>query len=159
VNYIAMEQYRKPESWRWWKSAYSTTFREQKFQKLEEYSKEAQSWKIDYALYDKVIWKTLIDNWIWKKWDNVWKWLLKKSWFDKTEIKDFKEWKLKWEKIGEKRALREMERANEVIYKDFTDIQKYMETYPTNKEIKDYMLSKWVDKKNTLKLIKILSNW
>ena len=111
VNYIAMEQYRKPESWRWWKSAYSTTFREQKFQNLEKYSKEAQSWKIDYALNDWIIWKNLTDNWIWNKWENVWKWLLEKSWFEK------------WEKVEpktkfERDAVKEMEKANEVIYKD-----------------------------------------
>jgi len=70
VNYIAMEQYRKPESWRWWKSAYSTTFREQKFQNLEKYSKEVQSWKIDYALSDKTIWETLTNSWI-----QGWKWV------------------------------------------------------------------------------------
>lgn len=112
VNYIAMEQYRKTESWRWWKAAYSTTFREQKFQKLEEESIKAQLWKIDYALNDKIIWKTLIDNWIWKKWDNIWKWLLEKSWFEK------------WEKIEpktkfEKNAIKEMNKANEIIYKEY----------------------------------------
>ena len=117
-----MEQYRKPESGRWWKAAYSTTFREQKFQKLEEYSKEAQSWKIDYALNDETIWKALTDNWIWKKWENVWKWLLEKSLFEK------------WEKIEpktkfEKKAVKEMEKANEVIYQWFKSLHKKMEIW------------------------------
>jgi hypothetical protein len=142
VNYIAMEQYRKPESGRWWKAAYSTTFREQKFQNLEKYSKEAQSWKIDYALNDKVIWKTLTNSWI-QGWKWVWEWLLKKSWFDKIEIKDFKEWKLKWEKIGEKRALKEMERASEVIFKQFEiikiELKKWLRGWLTIQEtLKDY---------------------
>ncbi len=114
VNYIATEQYRKPESGRWWKSAYSTTLRETKFQNLEKYSKEAQSGKIDYALNDKVIWKSLAENWIWKKWDNIWKWLLEKSWFEK------------WEKIEaktkfEKKAVKEMESANMIIYREYKD--------------------------------------
>jgi len=141
VNYIAMEQYRKTESWRWWKAAYSTTFREQKFQKLEEESIKAQSWKIDYALNDKIIWKTLTNSWI-QDWKWVWEWLLKKSWFDKTEIKDFKEWKLKWEKVAEKRALREMERASEVINKQFLNIQnEYISIFKWNMTLKDYSLN------------------
>lgn len=122
VNYIAMEQYRKPESWRWWKSAYSTSFREEKFRKLEEYSKEAQSGKIDYALNDKTIWDTLTSSWI-QGWKWVWEWLLKKSWFDKEEIRDYKEWKLKWEKPFEKNAVKEMEKANKIIYKEFLDLK------------------------------------
>lgn len=123
VNYIAMEQYRKPESWRWWKSAYSTSFREEKFIKLEEYSKEAQEGKIDYALWDRTIWDTLTSSWI-QGWKWVWEWLLKKSWFDKEEIRDYKEWKLKWGKQTEKRALSEMEKANEVIWKEYKTIKK-----------------------------------
>lgn len=134
VNYIATEQYRKPESWRWWKTAYSTSFREQKFQNLEKYSKEVQSGKIDYALKDQVIWKSLVDNWIWKKWNNVWKWLLEKSWFEK------------WEKIEpktkfEKKAVREMEKANLAIYKEYKEwinkLQKWLslrESFPNLSE-------------------------
>lgn len=134
VNYIAMEQYRKPESGRWWKAAYSTTFREQKFQNLEKFSKEAQSWKIDYALNDKTIWKSLTDNWIWKKWENVWRWLLEKSWFEK------------WEKIEpktkfEKKAVREMKEANMIIYEQYTkwmnNIKKWLslrESFPNLSE-------------------------
>ncbi len=134
VNYIATEQYRKPESGRWWKSAYSNTLRETKFQNLEKYSKEAQSGKIDYALKDKIIWKSLTENWIWKKWDNIWKWLLEKSWFEK------------WEKIEpktkfEKNAVREMKEANMIIYEQYTkwmnNIKKWLslrESFPNLSE-------------------------
>lgn len=143
VNYIAMEQYIKPESWKWWKSTYSTSFREEKFKKLKEYSKEVQSWKIDYALNDKVIWKTLTDFWIWNKWENVWKWLLKKSWFDKAEIRYYKDWKLKWEKPIEKNAIKEMEKANEIINKQYEVIKKEAFTWikkwlSISEALKDY---------------------
>lgn len=126
LNYISTEQYRKPESGRWWKSAYSTTLRETKFQNLEKYSKEAQSWKIAYALNDKIIWKSLTENWIWKKWDNIWKWLLEKSWFEK------------WEKIEpktkfEKKAVRQMEKANELVFKEYKEwFKKVSEWKPIN---------------------------
>jgi len=92
-------------------------------------------------LNDKIIWKTLTNSWI-QDWKWVWEWLLKKSWFDKTEIKDFKEWKLKWEKVAEKRALREMERASEVINKQFLNIQnEYISIFKWNMTLKDYSLN------------------
>ena len=124
-----------------------------KYKDLDKYSKEAQLGKIDYALNDKIIWKTLVENWIWKKWDNVWKWLLEKSWFKK------------WEKIEpktkfEKNAVREMKEANRVVYKDFMEAKNFLETNPTQKDIKNYMINIWIkDKEIFIKLIKILSNW
>lgn len=153
VNYIAMEQYRKPESWRWWKSSYSNLFREQKFQKLEEYSKEAQSWKIDYALNDKTIWDTLTNSWI-QGWKWVWEWLLKKSWFDKEEIKDFKKWKLKWEKPIERNAIREMEKANEIIYKEAIEIKTLMIKWQLNSEKLSYY-----NKETIKKLYDMVKSW
>lgn len=95
-----------------------------KYKNLEKYSKEAQLGKIDYVLKDNVVEKTLSKKWIWKKWKSVWEGLLKKAWFNKTEIKDYNEWKLrseKAEKSYEKEALKEMERANEIIYKNYTE--------------------------------------
>ena len=100
------------------------TWTASKFKNLERYSKEAQEWKIDYALKDLDIEWVLTQKWIWKDWKSVWEWLLKKSWFSKEEIRDYNRWKLKSEKAEkpiEKRALREMEKANEVVYKEYLD--------------------------------------
>lgn len=130
------------------------TWEPSKYLNLEKYSKEAQEWKIDYALKDEFIWDTLTTSWM-KKWQWVWEWLLKKSWFDENEIKDFNEWKLKSEtaeKPYEKRALREMEKANEVVYKEYVKwIIKVSEWYSLNEAFPN------LTKDLLLKLKKIIS--
>jgi hypothetical protein len=100
-----------------------STWENPKYLNLKTYSKEAQEWGINYTLWDEVIWDTLITSWM-NKWKWVWEWLLKKSWFEESEIKDYNKWKLKSEKAkkpNEKEALREMEKANEMIYKEYKE--------------------------------------
>lgn len=119
-----------------------------KYIKLEKYSKEAQSGKIDYALKDDIIWQRLTENWIWKNWENIWKWLLEKSWF-KT-----------WEKVEpktkfEKNAVRQMEKANEVIYQWFLDLSWKIKEWRFKWEKINEIL-KWYSGENIGKIIKIL---
>lgn len=121
IMYLNKEpEYRKAENGRWWKSWYTITPREEKFQKLEEFSKETQVGKISYALWDKSIWETLQKNWL-QNWKWVWEWLLKKSWFSKEEISEFKKWKLSWEKPNEVKAIKEMDKAMEVVYREYKE--------------------------------------
>lgn len=121
IMYLNKEpEYRKAENGRWWKTWYSTTPREEKFQKLEEFSKETQDGKISYALNDKTIWDTLQVSWL-NTWKWVEEWLLKKSWFTREEISEFKQWKLKWKKDNEVKALNEMDKAMEVVYREYRE--------------------------------------
>ena len=93
-----------------------------KYRNLEKFSKEAQSWKIDYVLKDEVIWWKIMENWIWRNWENVWKWLLEKSWFKRWEKPEPKN-------KFEKNAVRQMEKANEVIYNWFKDLNDKLKTW------------------------------
>ena len=126
-----------------------------KYSNLEKYSKEVQEWKINYALKDWEIEWVLTSKWIWKDWKSVWEWLLKKSWFSKEEIRDYNKWKLKSEKAErpvEKRALKEMEKANEMIYKEYKNwITKISEW----KNIKEAF--PWLSQKLYPKIEKILN--
>ncbi len=113
------------------------TWLEQKYADLQKFSKEAQEWKIDYVLKDRVISSTITDSWF-KKWKWVWEWLLKKSGFSESEINEYNKWNLKSEKAKktyEKKALTEMERANEIVYKEYLDwINKIKNENKTFKE-------------------------
>lgn len=118
---FSTESYRKPESWRAWKTI-NTDYPDasKKFENLEKYSKETREWWVTQALWDKTIWQTLEAEWLkWWKW--VWEWLLRKSWFNNDEVDAFKKWELKWEKPLEVRALGEMDRAMEVVYREYRD--------------------------------------
>lgn len=119
--YLSTDSYRKPENWRGWKGFNTNQVDPNKrYQKLEEYSKEAQTWKISYALSDRTIWETLQISWL-QSWKWVWEWLLKKSWFSNDEVSQFKKWELKWEKPNEMKALSEMDKAMEVVYKEYKE--------------------------------------
>jgi hypothetical protein len=74
-------------------------------------------------LNDKTIWETLQTSWLNAgKW--VGEWLLKKSWFSNDEISQFRQWKLKWEKPNETKALNEMNKAMEVVYREYKEWYK-----------------------------------
>lgn len=125
---LSVVNYRKPESGRAWKPINTSQVDPAKrFQRLERYSSETQTWKISYALNDKTIWETLQTTWLNAgKW--VGEWLLKKSWFSNDEISQFRQWKLKWEKPNETKALNEMNKAMEVVYREYLEIKKsYLE--------------------------------
>lgn len=124
IAYIWGDSYIKPENGRGGKN-YNTNLVDpaKRYERLEKNSIEIQTWKISYALNDKTIWETIQSNWL-NSWKWVWEWLLKKSWFSNDEISQFKQWKLKWEKPVEVKAIWEMEKAMEVIVKEF-DIIKY----------------------------------
>lgn len=111
------------------KNTSTNKWAEQKYADLARYSKKVQDWKIDYALKDWEIQWVLTEKWIWDKWKSVWEWLLKKSWFKESEIDGYNKWELKSEKAkksNEREALREMEKANEVIYKEYKDITTFL---------------------------------
>jgi hypothetical protein len=130
--YLNSDSYTKPENWRWWKK-YNPNNPDpnKRYEILEKYSKETSKWWVWQAIWDKTIWETLENSWLqWWKW--VWEWLLKKSWFSDDEVAQFKEWKLKWEKPVEIRAIWEMEKAMEMIYRDFS-------------KIRDNILNKWIN--------------
>jgi hypothetical protein len=127
MNNMILEQYKKPECWKWNPAYNSTTFREQKFQKLKEYSKKAQSWELGYALHDKTMFKILKDNWIWKEWENIWEWLLEKSLFRKWE-------KLEPKNKSEKEAVKEMEKANMIIYREYKNWMKKVSKWKSIRE-------------------------
>lgn len=135
---LSVVNYRKPESGRAWKTINSNQVDPAKrFQRLERYSSETQTWKISYALNDKTIWETLQTTWFNAgKW--VGEWLLKKSWFSNDEISQFKEWKLKWEKPIETKALNEMNKAMEVVYREYKKIEKAYLEWKLAKEISGY---------------------
>jgi len=51
-----------------------------------------------------------------------------------------------------------MEKASEVVYREFVEIKNYVNKAKSQKEIKTYIESKWItDKKSFLKIIKLLS--
>ncbi len=124
IAYIWWDSYMKPENGRWWKN-YNTNLVDpsKRYERLERYSSETQSWRIFYVLNDKTIWETLQTSWL-QSWKWVWEWLLKKSWFSNDEISQFRQWKLKWEKPVEVKAIWEMEKAMEVVYRQVLEIQK-----------------------------------
>lgn len=124
IAYVWWNSYMKPENGRWWKN-YNTNLVDpnKRYERLERYSSETQTWKISYALNDKTIWETIQSNWL-NAWKWVWEWLLKKSWFSNDEISQFKQWKLKWEKPVEVKAIWEMEKAMEVVYKEYKEWYK-----------------------------------
>ncbi len=121
IAYIWWDSYMKPENGRWWKN-YNTNLVDpnKRYERLERYSSETQTWKISYALNDKTIWETIQSNWL-NAWKWVWEWLLKKSWFSNDEISQFRQWKLKWEKTVEVKAIWEMEKAMEVVYREYRE--------------------------------------
>jgi hypothetical protein len=122
--YLATDTYRKPESGRAWKSINTNQVDPAKrYERLEKYSKQTVDWKISYALWDKTIWNTIQTSWL-NSWKWVWEWLLKKSWFNNDEISQFKKWELKWERPVEVKALREMDKAMEVVYREYLEIKK-----------------------------------
>lgn len=127
--YLSTDSYRKPENWRGWKSFNTNQVDPNKrYQKLEEFSKETQVGKISYALWDKTIGETIQTNWL-NSWKWVWEWLLKKSWFSEEEVTQFKKWELKGEKPNEMKAIKEMDKAMEVVYMEYLEIKKYILTW------------------------------
>lgn len=138
IAYIWWDSYMKPENGRWWKN-YNTNLVDpsKRYERLERYSSETQSWKISYALNDKTIWETIQSNWL-NAWKWVWEWLLKKSWFSNDEISQFRQWKLKWEKPVEVKAIWEMEKAMEVVYREYKKIEKAYLEWQLAKETSGY---------------------
>lgn len=115
--------YIKPESWRAWKTINTNQVNaNKKYENLEKYSTQTREWKISYALNDRTIWDNIQINWL-QNWKWVWEWLLKKSWFSNEEITKFREWKLKWEKPNETKAINEMNKAMEVVYREYIEIK------------------------------------
>lgn len=131
---FSTESYRKPESWRAWKMMH-TNYPDpaKRYENLEKYSRETREWWIKQALWDKTIWQTLESNWL-NSWKWVWEWLLRKSWFNNDEVNAFKRWELKWEKPKEVSALAEMDRAMEVVYREYKEGVSWLKKWLSMKE-------------------------
>lgn len=118
---IARASWDTQTSWNAWKTVNRTQINSSdRFNRLEDFSKETSSWWIKQAVWDNVIWQTLESSWL-QGWKWVWEWLLKKSWFSDEEVALFRDWKLKWEKANEVSALNEMNRAMEVVYREYRE--------------------------------------
>lgn len=115
---------KKVESGKAWKAMNTNNLsKKEKYERLEKFSKETIDWKLDYSLRDWTISNIITERWIWKDWKNIWEWLLKKAWFEKTEIKEYREWKLKSENLEGKvkEATRKMEEANLAVWKEYKE--------------------------------------
>jgi len=123
LHFTETDDYKKPENGRWWKNLIKLA--DERYELLKKYSNETQDWKIWYALKDETIWETISEVWI-KDWSWVSEWLLRKSWFDDLDIEDFREWRLKSEKVTDrwqKEALKSMENASEVVSNQVLNIE------------------------------------
>lgn len=152
LYFTQTDDYKKPENGRWWKNLIK--WADNRYELLKKYSNETESWKIWYALKDETIWETLTKVWI-KDWNWVSEWLLRKSWFDDIDIDDFREWRLKSDKVTDKwqkEALKSMEKASEVVYREFVEIKNSL-INKSNKDILIFLKSKWI---NTSKSVNIL---
>lgn len=129
ISHIASsEEYRKPESGRGGKTLFVSDAREAKFQRLEEYSREAQVWKIEYVFWDKKI-SPVLEAWGIQSGKSVWEWLLHKAGFGKDEIQDFKDGKLSATQKNEVVAIKEMNKAMEVVYKEYLEGYKKINSW------------------------------